>query len=156
MSDVPEQGTPFSSPSTPFSLPLCAKAASPCESHYCNCTGMELGVRWSLFSPHPLLFSCRYSPHVVKWPANIFSLSPLLPLTQPLTQKSINSFQVRSKTQMLRPGLTETSGTIKPPFRQRWGWTDKGRLLPLFANVWSCRKQLGSPLTNVQPNNEGG
>lgn len=76
-------------------LSLSATAASPCESNYCNWARMESGVRWSLSSshprPHPLLslrYSCTCSEMTSK---HLFFF--------PLTQKSINSFQVRSKAQ---------------------------------------------------------
>lgn len=96
MSDLPEQGSPLL-PHTAALLPsLSAAAASPCESNYCNWARMESGVRWSLSSSPPSLPLSDISAHVVKWPASIFFF---FPLTLPVTQKSINCFQVRSKAQ---------------------------------------------------------
>lgn len=62
---------------------------------------------WGDLSLHPLpasflslFFLSVISAHVVKWPESIFfSLPPPFPLTLPVTQKSISSFQVRSKAQ---------------------------------------------------------
>lgn len=160
MSDLPEQGSPLLPrllPHTAALLPSpAATAASPCESNYCNWAGMESGVRWSLSSSPPsllflpLVLSLRYSCtccEMTSMHLSFFFFFPPFPLTLPVTQKSINSFQVRSKAWY----TVQTCGTIKSSCGQRPGRTDEGRLLPPFTYVWSSRKQTGGDWTWFQP-----
>lgn len=157
MSDLPERGSPLlplSSSTQRLSSPLPLPRR---PAHVSQIIVIEQGWSrvWGDLSLHPLppsSFSLSFSlsdipAHVVKWPACIsFFFSPF-PLTLPVTQKSINSFQVRSKARY----TVQTCGTIKSSCGQRPGWTDEGRLLPPFTYVWSSRKQTGGDWTWFQP-----
>jgi len=133
MSDLPVQGSPL--PHTAALLPSrSATAACPCESNYRNWARMESGVRWSLSSSPPSLsplLSLSPSdipPHVVKWPASISFFSFFIRLSLPVTQKSINSFQVRSKAQYTVQVSPQPGGQLTLPLdRDQAGQMKGGR-----------------------------
>ena len=141
MSDVPERGSPPSSPSLhlphsgspPLSLSLSLSLPQQ-PAHVSQIIVIEQGWSgvWGDLSLHPLPPSLPLSlldipAHVVKWPASIslFFFSPF-PLTPPVTQKSINCFQVRSKTKYTIQVSAQPVGQLKSPSGQRPGRTDEG------------------------------
>lgn len=116
MSDLPEQGSPFPPPlsgSPPLSLPRR-------PAHVSQIIVIEQGWSrvWGDLSLHPPSFPLSLSlsdisAHVVKWPASIFFFS--FPLTLPVTQKSINSFQVRSKARYTVQVCPKPAGQLTLP-----------------------------------------
>lgn len=128
--------------SSPYSLPLR-------PTHVSQITVIEQGWSWVWgdLSLHPLPPLSQIFLHML-WNDQQTSLFSSLCLTLAVTQKSVNSFQVRSKAQYTIQVSPKTCGTIRSPCGQRLCRTDEGRLL--FTHVGSSHKQMGNVWTWFQ------